>query len=158
MKKILNSPQDFVRETVEGICLAYPGQLKMLNNDFRMLVNAETIRKKDKVGIVTAGGSGHLPVFLGYVGQGLLDGCAIGDVFASPSATKMSDIIRACDFGKGVLCLYGNYGGDKMNFAMATEEVEFDGIKIASVLISDDIASSEEFEKRRGVAGMVYAF
>lgn len=158
MKKILNSPQDFVRETVEGICLAYPGQVKMLNDDFRMLVRADKSRKKDKVGIVTAGGSGHLPVFLGYVGEGLLDGCAIGDVFASPSASKMADLIRACDSGKGVLCLYGNYGGDKMNFAMATEEVEFDDIKTSSVLVTDDIASSEEFAKRRGVAGMVYAF
>lgn len=158
MRKILNNPQDFVRETVEGICLAYPGQVKMLNDDFRMLINTNATNKKDKVGIVTAGGSGHLPVFLGYVGQGLLDGCAIGDVFASPSSSKMADLIRACDFGKGVLCLYGNYGGDKMNFAMATEEVEFDDIKTASVLITDDIASSEEFEKRRGVAGMIYAF
>lgn len=158
MKKILNSPQDFVRETVEGICLAYPKQVKMLNDDFRMLVHADHTKKQNKVGIITAGGSGHLPVFLGYVGQGLLDGCAIGDVFASPSSSKMTDLIRACDFGQGVLCLYGNYGGDKMNFAMATEEAEFDDIKTASVLVSDDIASSDEYEKRRGVAGMVYAF
>lgn len=158
MKKIINDPINFVREYVEGICLAHSDQLQMLNNDFRTLIRKE--KAGDKVAIVTAGGSGHLPVFLGYVGQGLLDGCAIGDVFASPSASKMSDLIRYCDSGKGVLCLYGNYGGDKMNFSLACDEAEIDGIETRQVLIKDDIASAE-FEKqeiRRGVAGMVYAF
>jgi dihydroxyacetone kinase len=112
------------------------------------------------VGIVTAGGSGHLPVFLGYVGKGLLDGCTAGEVFASPAAAKMADMIRACDRGNGVLCLYGNYNGDIFNFRMACEEVEFDDIRTKSVLVKDDVASSpaEKAEKRRGVAGMVYAF
>ena len=130
----------------------------MLDGDFRKLVRTKLY--EGKVGIVTAGGSGHLPVFLGYVGEGLLDGCAVGDVFASPSATKMADIIRHCDQGKGVLCLYGNYGGDKMNFAMACEDVEFDDIETRQVLVKDDLASApqEKADTRRGVAGMVYAF
>ena len=156
MRKILNDPNNFVEEMIEGICMAHPEQLKMVDGDFRAIVRAH--KKENKVGIVTAGGSGHLPTFMGYVGEGLLDGCAIGDVFASPSASKMAKVIEACDSGKGVLCLFGNYGGDKLNFAMAAEEAEFNDIETESVIVSDDIASSEEFEKRRGVAGMVYAF
>lgn len=156
MRKILNDPSNFVQETMEGICMAHPEQLKMVDGDFRAIVRAH--KKENKVGIVTAGGSGHLPTFMGYVGEGLLDGCAIGDVFASPSASKMAKVIEACDSGKGVLCLYGNYGGDKMNFAMAQEEVEFNDIETEAVIVSDDIASSEDFNKRRGVAGMVFAF
>ncbi len=159
MKKLINHPDDFVRETMEGIISAYGDKVKFLNNDFRILLSAYPARE-GKVGIVTAGGSGHLPVFLGYVGQGLLDGCAVGNVFASPSAGKMEEMIRACDRGNGVLCLYGNYGGDKMNFQMACDNVEMDDIKTRTVLVRDDVASSskEQWEKRRGVAGMVYAF
>ena len=159
MKELINHPDDFVRETMEGIISAYGDKVKFLNNDFRILLSAYPARE-GKVGIVTAGGSGHLPVFLGYVGQGLLDGCAVGNVFASPSAGKMEEMIRACDRGNGVLCLYGNYGGDKMNFQMACDNVEMDDIKTRTVLVRDDVASSskEQWEKRRGVAGMVYAF
>ena len=159
MKKLINHPDDFVRETMEGIISAYGDKVKFLNNDFRILLSAYPARE-GKVGIVPAGGSGHLPVFLGYVGQGLLDGCAVGNVFASPSAGKMEEMIRACDRGNGVLCLYGNYGGDKMNFQMACDNVEMDDIKTRTVLVRDDVASSskEQWEKRRGVAGMVYAF
>ena len=99
-------------------------------------------------------------MFLGYVGDGMLDGCAIGNVFASPSASKMADMIKACDRGNGVLCLYGNYGGDNMNFDMACEMVEMDDVETRTVRVKDDVASSpkETKEKRRGVAGMVYAF
>ncbi len=93
------------------------------------------------MGIVTGGGSGHLPVFTGYVGTGLLDACAIGDVFASPSAEQMADAIRAADSGAGVLRLYGNYGGDVMNFDMAGDLVEFDDIRCTTVLLADDVAS-----------------
>ena len=159
MKKLINHPDDFVRETMEGIISAYGDKVKFLNNDFRILLSAYPARE-GKVGIVTAGGSGHLPVFLGYVGQGLLDGCTVGNVFASPSAGKMEEMIRACDRGNGVLCLYGNYGGDKMNFQMACDNVEMDDIKTRTVLVRDDVASSskEQWETRRGVAGMVYAF
>lgn len=158
MKKIMNSAENFVEETVKGIVYAYPNKVELLDNDFRILLNKN--KKIDKVGIVTAGGSGHLPLFLGYVGDGMLDGCAIGDVFASPSATKMENMIRACDFGKGVLCLYGNYGGDKMNFQMACDNVEFDDIITRQILVKDDIASFDEEnkDKRRGVAGMILAY
>ena len=160
MRKIINKPENFVDETMDGIIAAYGDKVKLLNGDKRVLLSAYPARE-GKVGIVTAGGSGHLPVFLGYVGSGLLDGCAIGNVFASPSAQRMADMIRACDRGNGVLCLYGNYGGDKMNFEMACETVELeDDIVTKTVLVKDDVASApkEIADRRRGVAGMVYAF
>ena len=159
MKKIMNQAKDFVPDFMDGIALAYGGQVKVLDPEKRILVRA-TPAKPGKVGVVTGGGSGHLPMFLGYVGQGMLDGCAVGNVFASPSSQKMYDMIRAWNQGAGVLCLYGNYGGDKMNFSMACEMAEFDDIKTASVRVCDDVASAPKAERdrRRGVAGMVYAF
>ncbi|MFA5852876.1 MAG: dihydroxyacetone kinase subunit DhaK [Spirochaetales bacterium] len=159
MKKILNDPANFVDEVMDGIRRAYGDRLAFLDDDPRILVRADVV-KSGKVGIVTGGGSGHLPVFLGYVGQGMLDGCAVGNVFASPSAQKMAAMIKACDKGAGVLCLYGNYGGDNLNFDLACETVEFDDVKTATVRVADDVASApkDKAEKRRGVAGMVFAF
>ena len=159
MRKIINNPENFVDEMMDGIVRAHGNKVKFLNDDPRMLIS-NCPPEKGKVGIVTGGGSGHLPLFLGYVGKGMLDGCAVGNVFASPSAKKMEDLIRACDQGNGVLCLYGNYGGDILNFEMACENAGFDGIKTAQVLGCDDVASSprETPEKRRGVAGIVFAF
>lgn len=160
MKKIINRPEDFVKDTMEGIIAAYGDKVKLYNDDYRILLSSYPV-KEGKVGIVTAGGSGHLPVFLGYVGQGLLDGCTVGNIFASPSSAKMADTIRACDRGNGVLVLFGNYGGDKMNFELACETVDLeDDIKTEMVLVKDDVASApaSEAERRRGVAGMIYAF
>ncbi|NLI22214.1 MAG: dihydroxyacetone kinase subunit DhaK [Clostridiales bacterium] len=160
MKKIINKPANFVDEVMEGIVAAYGDRVRFLNGDRRILLSNTPVRE-GKVGIVTAGGSGHLPVFLGYVGQGMLDGCAVGNVFASPSAERMANTIRACDRGNGVLCLYGNYGGDNMNFDMACEMVELeDDIQTRTVRVKDDVASAPaaEASRRRGVAGMVYAF
>ncbi|MDR2571448.1 MAG: dihydroxyacetone kinase subunit DhaK [Oscillospiraceae bacterium] len=159
MRKIINSPKEFVDETIDGIICAYGDRVKILNGDKRILITNMPVQK-GKVGIVTGGGSGHLPVFLGYVGQGMLDGCAIGNVFASPSAQKIVNMIKACDYGNGVLCLYGNYGGDILNFDMACEQSEFDDILTRSVRVNDDVASSPKYatDKRRGVAGLVYAF
>lgn len=157
MKKIINNPKNFVDETIEGILYAYSDKVKILNGDNRILLTNQPVAD-GKVGIVTGGGSGHLPVFLGYVGDGMLDGCAIGNVFASPSANKMTEMIKACNYGSGVLCLYGNYGGDNMNFDMACENADFEDIKTATIRVKDDIASNDDPDKRRGVAGMVYAF
>lgn len=159
MKKIINSPENFVQETMEGIICAYGDKVKLLNDDYRVLLSNYPTND-GKVGIVTAGGSGHLPVFLGYVGKGLLDGCAVGEVFASPASEKMADMIRACNRGNGVVCLFGNYNGDIFNFRMACDEVEFDDIETRQVLVRDDVASSdaEHADKRRGVAGLVYAY
>ncbi len=159
MKKILNAPVDYVDETLAGLVAAHPAHYRLHGDTGRVVARA-TPGNKGKVGIVTGGGSGHLPVFTGYVGTGLLDACAIGDVFASPSADQMADALRAADTGGGVLRLYGNYGGDVMNFDMAGELVEFDDIECTTVLLADDVASASPAEaaKRRGVAGMVYAF
>ena len=102
-----------------------------------------------------------MPVFTGYVGKGFLDACAIGSVFASPSVEQMVSAIKNADNGNGVLCIIGNYGGDVMNFEMACEMVEAEGIKTKKVIVADDIASANEAEKelkRRGIAGMIFVF
>ncbi|MEM8823209.1 MAG: dihydroxyacetone kinase subunit DhaK [Pseudomonadota bacterium] len=159
MKKILNDPEQYVDEMLDGLCAAHPQFYRLVGDDKRAVARA-TPGAKGKVGIVSGGGSGHLPVFTGYVGPGLLDACAIGDVFNSPTTDQMADAIRAADQGAGVVRLYGNYGGDVMNFDMAGDLVEMDDIVCTTVLLADDVASAppEEAEKRRGVAGMVYAF
>jgi len=159
MKKILNDPAAYADETIDGMCQAHPDIYRKLEGSVRVVARAQKGRA-GKVGVVTGGGSGHLPVFAGYVGEGLLDACAVGDVFASPSAEEMAIAIRAADAGAGVLRLYGNYGGDVMNFDMAGDLVELDGIRTTTVLLADDVASAPfaEREKRRGVAGMVPTF
>lgn len=159
MKKIINDPKNFVNEMIEGILLAHPKDLKFINNDLRCLVRADE-KKKDKVGIETGGGSGHLPLFLGYVGKGLADGVAIGNVFASPSAQQMCEVTKEIDSGGGVLYIYGNYGGDVMNFDMAAEMAEMDDIRVEQILCTDDVASSPKSSKtkRRGVAGLFFAY
>lgn len=155
MKKLMNSPDAFVDEMMAGLVAAHPSLLQ----EERVIRRAGGT-KKGKVGIVSGGGSGHLPLFTGYVGDGLLDACAIGDVFAGPSVDSCIQAIRAANGGAGVLRLYGNYGGDRMNFDLAGEMVEMDGIESTTVLGTDDIASAapEDSAKRRGVAGIIYAY
>ncbi len=159
MKKLLNDPFDYVDEMLAGLCAAHPEYYRQCGDSGRVITRANNAAP-NKVGIVSGGGSGHLPIFAGYVGKGLLDTCAIGDVFASPSVEQMTDAMRAAHHDAGVLQLYGNYGGDIMNFDMAGEMLEMEDIESASVVLADDIASAspEEAAKRRGVAGMVYAF
>lgn len=159
MKKILNDPHQYVEEMLEGLVAAHPQYYRRVGEGGRVIARAATPASK-KVGIVSGGGSGHLPVFTGYVGTGLLDACAIGEVFASPSVDQMADAIRAADTGAGVLRLYGNYGGDIMNFDMAGDMAEMEDIRTTTVILADDVASAPPAEaaKRRGVAGMVYAF
>jgi phosphoenolpyruvate---glycerone phosphotransferase subunit DhaK len=158
MKKILNKPADFVPEMLDGLLKAYPDQLAYAE-DVHCIVRADS-PVKNKVALATGGGSGHLPVFLGYVGKGMLDGCAVGDVFASPSADQMLSVTKRIHGGKGVVYIYGNYGGDVMNFDMAAEMADMEGIKVKTVLVKDDVASAPPAEaaRRRGVAGMVFAF
>lgn len=158
MKKMLNKPEDFVPEMLEGLLLAHSDQLTSAG-DVHAIVRANA-PVAGKVALATGGGSGHLPVFLGYVGQGLLDGCAVGDVFASPPAETMLEVTRRIHGGKGVVYIYGNYYGDTMNFDMAAEMAELEGIPVRTVLVKDDVASAPAAEagRRRGVAGMVFAF
>jgi len=159
VKKIINNPDNFVNEMLEGILAAHPQELKAVSADLRSIVRADA-PVKGKVGLATGGGSGHLPVFLGYVGKGMLDGCAVGNVFASPSAQQMLDVTKAIDGGSGVLYIYGNYGGDIMNFDMAAEMADFEDIKVETVIVADDVASAQKGseKKRRGVAGLFYAY
>ena len=156
MRKIINNPDDFVDEVVEGILLAHPDRLGAVGGDLRVL--ARTDEAAGRVGIVTGGGSGHLPLFLGYVGRGLCSSVAIGNVFSSPSAEQMLAAIEAADEGAGVLCLYGNYGGDIFNFDLACDLA--DGIETTTVLGIDDVLSAprERADSRRGVAGLLFAY
>jgi dihydroxyacetone kinase len=158
MQKLINRPDDFVDEMLEGILAAHPDQLRRAG-DPRAIVRVDA-PVKDKVAIATGGGSGHLPVFMGYVGAGLADGAAIGNVFASPSSDQMLAVIKAVDGGRGVLQLYGNYGGDVMNFGLAAELAEGDGIRVATVLAADDVASAPKGEeaRRRGIAGIFFLY
>lgn len=159
MKKILNDPFSFVDETMEGILKAHPDQLKTVNNNLRAITRADA-PVQGKVAIATGGGSGHLPVFLGYVGKGMADGCSVGNIFSSPTAKQMKEVTKAIDGGKGVLYLYGRYQGDMMNFDMSAEDCMDAGIPVETVLVTDDVASapSEEWQKRRGVAGLFFAY
>jgi dihydroxyacetone kinase-like protein len=159
MKKILNNPNNFVNEMLEGMYKAHPEMIASVGDDLRCLVRSDA-PVVNKVAIATGGGSGHLPVFLGYVGQGMLDGCAIGDVFQSPSSDQMLEVTKRIHGGKGVLYVYGNYGGDVMNFDMATEMASMEDIEVRTVLVKEDVASAsaDRSDTRRGVAGMVFAF
>lgn len=157
MQKIINEPKAFVDEMLEGILLAHPESLRSVAR--RVLVRKDAPRP-GKVGIVTGGGSGHLPLFLGYVGTGLADGVAVGDVFASPSSDQVLQATKAVDGGAGVLYLYGNYSGDVMNFDMAAELCLAEGIETSTVLGADDVASAPAASehRRRGVAGIAFLY
>src|ERR1035441_299448 len=157
MQKIINEPRAFVDEMLDGVLLAHPESLRAAAR--RVIVRADAPRP-GKVGIVTGGGSGHLPLFMGYVGFGLADGAAVGDVFASPSSEQILDATRAVDGGAGVLYLYGNYSGDVMNFDRAAELALVDGTETSTVLAGDDVASAPagSEDRRRGVAGIAFLY
>lgn len=159
MKKLINDPFAFVDETIEGVLLAHPDHLKRCEGSRRALMRADG-PVDGKVAIVTGGGSGHIPVFLGYVGPGLCDAVSIGNVFSSPSPDDMLAATKAAHGGAGVLHLYGNYSGDKMNFGMAADIAGMEGIEVETVLAKDDVVSApvEEMDRRRAVAGLFFAY
>lgn len=158
MSKIINSAQSYVDDALAGLCRAHPN-LRLVGVEKRVIARSNGTAQ-GKVGIVSGGGSGHLPLFCGYVGTGFLDACAVGNVFEGPTSGSCADAIRAADHGQGVLCLFGNYGGDKMNFTLAAQMAEVDGIQTSTVLGIDDVASAppEGADKRRGVAGLILAY
>ena len=158
MQKIINDPDAFVDEMLEGVLLAHPESLRR-GKDPRVVARADAPRK-GKVGIVTGGGSGHLPVFMGYVGYGLADSVAVGNVFASPSSEQILEATREADGGAGMLYLYGNYSGDVMNFDLAAELAEAEGTEVATVLAADDVASAPKGSegRRRGIAGIAFLY
>lgn len=156
MKKIINAPENYTDEMLRGIYASFPDKVKYAAGDLRCYCTA---RKKDgKVAIITGGGTGHLPLFLGYVGEGLIDGCGVGGVFQSPSAEQIYHIAKEVEAGAGVLFLYGNYTGDVMNFDMASELLEMDDIATVSLAGADDVLSSSNVEARRGVAGIYFMY
>lgn len=158
MTKIINAPAAYVDESLQGLCLAHPS-LEIVGDEGRVVARAAA-KPAGKVGIASGGGFGHLPLFCGYVGTGLLDACAVGNVFEGPTVGTSLDSINRASSGAGVLCLIGNYGGDRMNFEMAGEMAGDDGIETELVLGTDDVASAAESEKekRRGVAGLLFAY
>lgn len=159
LKKLINNPAEFVDETIEGILLAYPDHLKRSVAEPRVLTRSDAPRPGE-VGIVTGGGSGHLPLFLGYVGPGLATAVAVGNVFSAQSSDAALEAIRAADSGCGVLVLIGNYTGDRLNFELARDLAEAEGRKTTMVLAGDDVASApaDRSADRRGVAGIFFAY
>jgi phosphoenolpyruvate---glycerone phosphotransferase subunit DhaK len=159
MKKFINDPYKVVEDTLRGILKAYPYHLRTTPDSSRALVRRDA-PIEGKVAICTGGGSGHIPVFLGYVGPGLLDGVSVGNVFSSPSADDMLSATRAVNGGAGVLYLFGNYSGDKLNFETAAEMAGVEGIPVEMSIAADDVASAPRSERsrRRGIAGIFFAY
>ncbi|HLR43119.1 MAG TPA: dihydroxyacetone kinase subunit DhaK [Pseudogracilibacillus sp.] len=160
MKKLVNDPTQVVEEMVEGYVKAYPNYVRQLPENHRSLVTVRET-KENKVGVLVGGGSGHEPGFLGYVGDGMADGVAVGNIFASPSPDPILEVTKAIDKGAGVVYLYGNYAGDIMNFGMAAEMADLEeDIEVGTAIANDDVASApkDEQEKRRGIAGEFFVF
>ena len=154
MQRILNNPDHIVDEMLKGFLKAHADIVEATGNP--RVVKAKTA-PGDRVGIVTGGGSGHKPAFVGYVGENLCDAVAVGEIFSSPTAAAFLDAFKAADGGKGVACLYGNYSGDNMNVKMAVKMAKKAGIEVKTVVANDDVASApkDQREKRRGVAGEI---
>ncbi|AKG75261.1 dihydroxyacetone kinase subunit DhaK [Salinicoccus halodurans] len=160
MKKLMNDSKNIVEEMVEGYVKAHPKHIKQVPENGRALVTAKETRE-EKVGILVGGGSGHEPGFMGYVGAGMADGVAVGNIFASPSPDPILEVTKNIDKGAGVVYLYGNYAGDVMNFGMAAEMADLEeDIEVGMALATDDVASAPkaEKEKRRGIAGEFFIF
>lgn len=157
MQRFINDPDDLVDETIAGFVKAHPDLVRKDPMNARV-VTSRFAPQKDKVGIVTGGGSGHEPAFVGYVGRNMVDAVAVGELFSSPTAKSFADAIRAADGGAGVAVLYGNYAGDNMNVRMAAEMVAAEGIEVSTVVANDDVCSAplSDREKRRGVAGEIF--
>lgn len=155
MQRIINNAEYVVEDMLEGFVKSHPELIAKTDNA-RVLKYKHT-PVSDKVGIVTGGGSGHKPAFIGYIGKNMVDAVAVGEIFSSPTAKAFYDAFKAADSGAGVACLYGNYAGDNMNVRMAMELAEEDGIVVKKVVANDDVASAPKTErhKRRGVAGEV---
>jgi len=155
MQRIINNPDNVVEDMLEGF-LKNHGDLVSKTENPRV-IKYKNAPVEGKVGIVTGGGSGHKPAFIGYIGKNMVDAVAVGEIFSSPTAKAFYDAFKAADSGKGVACLYGNYAGDNMNVKMAKALAEEEGIVVKTVVANDDVASAPktEREKRRGVAGEV---
>ena len=155
MNRVINDPDLVVEDMLKGLLQAHP-ELCAAPGNPRVIKRAKA-PQAGKVGIVTGGGSGHEPAFLGYLGENLIDAVAVGEIFSSPTAKSFFDAIKAADGGAGVACLYGNYAGDNMNVKMALKMAERAGIRVETVVANDDVASAPKGDeaRRRGVAGEI---
>lgn len=155
MQKIINDPSLVVDQMLEGFVKANSNLVSTTENE--RVLKYKNAPVKGKVGVVTGGGSGHKPAFVGYIGRNMVDAVAVGELFSSPPAQMFYDAIREADAGAGVAILYGNYAGDNMNVAMAIEQAEDDGIVVGKVVANDDVPSapSSDRSRRRGVAGEI---
>lgn len=161
MQRILNNPDNIVDEMLEGFVKCHGDIVKLVKtseDNARGVVLAANAPKAGKVGVVTGGGSGHKPAFIGYVGRNMCDAAAVGEICSSPTALAFLEAFRAANGGEGIACLYGNYSGDNMNVKMAVKMAKREGITVKTVVANDDVASApkDEREKRRGVAGEVF--
>ncbi|WP_102336438.1 dihydroxyacetone kinase subunit DhaK [Salimicrobium jeotgali] len=156
MKKVINNPDDVVREMLEGMTLAYPEQVRNLEGTTVLVRKDAPV--DNKVAIVSGGGSGHEPAHAGYIGPGMLDAAVAGEMFTSPTPDQVIEAIRAVDSGQGVFLVIKNYTGDVMNFEMAREMAEAEGISVEQVIVNDDVAveDSSFTTGRRGIAGTVF--
>ncbi len=156
MQRIINNPDWVVSEMVEGFLESHKDIVSPTANE--RVLKYKNAPVKGKVGIVTGGGSGHKPAFIGYIGENMVDAVAVGEIFSSPPAKAFYDAIREADAGAGVAVLYGNYSGDNMNVKMARSLAEDDDIVVKTVVANDDVASAPvtEKNKRRGVAGEIF--
>ncbi|WP_077328025.1 dihydroxyacetone kinase subunit DhaK [Virgibacillus siamensis] len=155
MKKIINNPNEVVKDMVAGIAAAYPDTVKQLP-ETSIIVRTDA-PVEGKVGIVSGGGSGHEPAHAGYVGKGMLDAAVSGEIFTSPTPDQVLEAIKAVDSGNGVFLVIKNYTGDVINFEMAAELAEAEGIDVEQVVVNDDVAveDSSFTTGRRGIAGTV---
>lgn len=154
-KKVINDPKNVVPELLDGLVEAYHGKIRRLEGLYGLV---KTSLPEGKVGLLIGGGSGHEPLFPGFIGENMGDGVACGNIFTSPTPDVVLAVTEALDQGKGVLYLYGNYTGDRLNFDMAAEMAEEEGIRVKTVLVWDDVASAppERIRERRGIAGDVF--
>ena len=155
MKKIINAIPEIVTEMLDGVAAAHPETLRRLEGQ-SVIVRKEI--RSDKVTLVSGGGSGHEPAHAGYVGKGMLDAAVAGEVFTSPTPDRIKAAIDAVRSDAGTLLVVKNYSGDVMNFEMAAELAETDGVKTRSVIVNDDVAveNSTYTTGRRGIAGTVF--
>lgn len=155
MQRIINDPYRVVEDMLEGFLKAHGDMVSRTDNPRTVKYKNAPVR--GKVGVVTGGGSGHKPAFIGYLGENMMDAVAVGEIFSSPTAKAFYDAFREADGGSGIACLYGNYAGDNMNVKMAVDFAKGDGISVKTVVANDDVASAPKTErhKRRGVAGEI---
>ena len=155
MKKIINKPENVVTEMLDGLAYVHNDLVHRVEG-FDIIVRNEKVR--GQVGIISGGGSGHEPAHAGFVGDGMLSAAIAGAVFTSPTPDQILEAIKAADQGAGVFMVVKNYSGDIMNFEMAQELAEMEGIEVASVVVDDDIAVENSLytQGRRGVAGTIF--